>query len=122
MLDDDNLERIWIERKQQAVSQRRRKVEESTFDLHVVRSTDNGTTYEDTVDHFSESEREVTELVFALVGYLAHDVYETSPFLLLDSIEANDSDRIARLIDYVAEYAEYVVALLPEDAQALDDE
>jgi len=43
--------------------------------------------------------------------------------LLLDSIEAIDSDRIARLVEYVADSAEYVVvALLPEDTQALDEE
>ena len=122
-LDYANLERIWIERKERTVSQGRRKVEESVFDLHVVRSTADGTTYEDTVDHLSESEREVTGLVFALAGYLTHDVYETCPFLLLDSIEAIDSDRIARLVDYVSDYAEFVVvALLPADAQALDDD
>ncbi|WP_459194659.1 archaea-specific SMC-related protein [Halosimplex sp. J119] len=122
MLGYENLERIWIERKQQRVKEGRRRVEKSVFDLHVVRSTDDGTTYEDSIDHLSESEREVTGLIFALAGYLTHDVYETCPFLLLDSIEAIDSDRIARLVDYVAEYAEYVVvALLEEDAQALDD-
>jgi hypothetical protein len=123
ILDYENLERIWIERKEQTVSQGRRKVEQSVFDLHVVRRTTDGRTYEDTVDHLSESEREVTGLVFALAGYLTHDVYESCSFLLLDSIEAIDSDRIARLVDYVADYAEYViVALLSEDAQTLDDE
>ncbi|WP_436931372.1 archaea-specific SMC-related protein [Halosimplex halobium] len=122
MLGYENLERIWIERKQERVKEGRRRVEKSVFDLHVVRSTEDGTTYEDSIDHLSESEREVTGLIFALAGYLTHDVYETCPFLLLDSIEAIDSDRIARLVDYVAEYAEYVVvALLEEDAQALDD-
>lgn len=121
ILNYENLDRIWIERKQQTVSQGRQTVEESIFDLHVVQSTDDGTTYEDSIDHLSESEREVTGLVFSLAGYLTHDVYETCPFLLLVSIEAIDSDRIARLVDYVADYAEYVVvALLPEDAQALD--
>jgi len=123
ILDYKNLERIWIERKEQTVSQNRRTSKESVFDVHVVRRTTDGTTYEDTVDHLSESEREVTGLVFALAGYLTHDVYETCPFLLFDSIEAIDSDRIAGLVDYVADYAEYVVvALLPEDAQALDDD
>jgi DNA repair exonuclease SbcCD ATPase subunit len=123
MLGYENLERIWIERKQETVTQGRRKVDESVFDLHVVRSTNDGSTYEDSIDHLSESEREVTGLIFALAGYLTHDVYETCPFLLLDSIEAIDSDRIARLVEYVADYAEYVVvALLPEDAQALDDD
>jgi DNA repair exonuclease SbcCD ATPase subunit len=123
ILDYENLERIWIERRQETVSQGRRTVEQSVFDLHVVRSTDDGTTYEDSIDHLSESEREVTGLVFALAGYLTHDIHESCPFLLLDSIEAIDSDRIARLVDYVADYADYVVvALLPEDAQALDDD
>jgi hypothetical protein len=93
------------------------------FDLHVVRTAPDGTTYEDTVDHLSESEREVTGIVFALAGYLAHDVYEDVPFLLLDSLEAIDSERIAALVEYVSDDAEYVVAaLLPEDAQALDDD
>ncbi|WP_416841734.1 hypothetical protein [Haloferax sp. DFSO52] len=42
--------------------------------------------------------------------------------MLLDSMEAIDSDRIAALVDYGADYADYLVcALLPEDAQALDD-
>jgi DNA repair exonuclease SbcCD ATPase subunit len=123
ILGYENLERIWIERKQQRVKDGRRTVEEAVFDLHVVRSTDGGTTYEDSIDHLSESEREVTGLIFALAGYLTHEVHEACPFLLLDSIESIDSDRIARLVDYVSEYAEYtVVALLHEDAQALDDD
>jgi len=42
--------------------------------------------------------------------------------MLLDSIEAIDSDRIARLVEYIAEFTDYlVVALLEEDAAALDD-
>ena len=64
----------------------------------------------------------MTGLVFALAGYLVHEVYETVPFMLLDSLEAIDSERIADLVEYVTDYAEFlVVALLPEDAQALDD-
>jgi len=118
----ENLERIWIERTETEVREGRRKVAKGQFELHVVRSTDSGTVYEDTVDHLSESERETTGLVFALAGYLVHEVYDSVPFMLLDSIEAIDSDRIARLVDYLAEYTEYlVVALLEEDAQALDD-
>ncbi|MDS0282729.1 archaea-specific SMC-related protein [Haloarcula onubensis] len=119
----ENLERIWIERTETQVREGRRKVTADQFDLHVVRSTDSGTVYEDTVDHLSESEREITGLVFALAGYLVHEVYDRVPFMLLDSIEAVDADRIARLVDYLAEYSDYlVVALLEEDAQALDDD
>ncbi len=119
MLQYDNLARIWIERKQQSGQHDR----DTTFELHVVRTTESGTTYEDTIDHLSESEREVTGLTFALAGYLVHDVHETVPFMLLDSLEAIDSDRLADLVSYFAEYSEYlVVALLPEDAQALSEE
>ncbi len=122
LLDYDNLERIWIDRAERDVREGRRKVTKSTFNLHVVRSTESGSTYEDTIDHLSESEREVTGLVFALAGYLVHDVYEKVPFILLDSLEAIDSNRIAMLVDYFSEYAGYLVAaLLPEDAAALDE-
>lgn len=118
----DNLERIWIERRETEIQEGRRKVAKSKFDLHVVRTTSDNVAYEDTVDHLSESEREVTGLVFALAGYLVHEVYEVVPFMLLDSLEAIDSARIADLIAYFEEYADYlIVALLPEDAQAVDE-
>ncbi|QSG10962.1 archaea-specific SMC-related protein [Halapricum desulfuricans] len=121
-LDYDNLERIWLERVQREVREGRRKAIKTFFELHVVRSTSSGVTYEDTVDHLSESEREVTGLVFALAGYLVHDVYEEVPFMLLDSLEAIDSERIADLVDHFSDFPDYLlVALLPEDAQALDD-
>jgi DNA repair exonuclease SbcCD ATPase subunit len=116
----DNLDRIWLERVEKEASGGPRTVKKKAFELHVVRTTESGTAYEDTVDHLSESEREVTGLVFALAGYLVHEVYESVPFMLLDSLEAIDSNRIATLIEYLEEYADYlVVALLPEDAEAL---
>ncbi len=118
----DNLARIWIERSTEAVRKGRRTVEQSVFRLHIVRQTDDGRTYEDSIDHLSESEREVTGLVFALAGYLVHEVYEEVPVMILDSLEAIDSERIAALVEYFSEYVEtIVVALLPEDAQALDE-
>jgi hypothetical protein len=93
------------------------------FDFHIIRQTDSGMTFEDRVENLSESERKVTGLILALAGYLAHEVYETVPFMLLDSIEAIDSDRIVTLVEYFEEYTEYfVVALLPEDAAALNEE
>jgi DNA repair exonuclease SbcCD ATPase subunit len=118
-LEYANLERIWIERRvtgEDAGPTDRA----SEFDLHVVRTGESGSAYEDTVDHLSESEREVTGLVFALAGYLAHEVYAECPFMLLDSLEAIDSGRIDAVVDYVSEYTDYlVVALLPEDADAI---
>jgi DNA repair exonuclease SbcCD ATPase subunit len=123
LLEYENLARIWLERTEKEVREGRRKVTKSVFDLHIVRQTASGATYEDVVENLSESEREVTGLIFALAGYLAHDVYETVPFMLLDSLEAIDSNRIATLIDHLAEYSDFlVVALLPEDASALDDD
>ncbi|KOX95459.1 MULTISPECIES: archaea-specific SMC-related protein [Halorubrum] len=123
ILEYENLDRIWIERREVEVREGRRKVTRTQFDLHIVRSSPDGTAYEDTVDHLSESEREVTGLVFALAGYLVHDVHETVPFVLLDSLEAIDSDRIARVVEYFQSHADYLIAaLLPEDANALSDE
>lgn len=122
LLEYENINRIWLERKETTVREGRQKVQKTLFELHVVRQTESGTVYEDTVDNLSESEREVTGLIFALAGYLAHEVHETVPFVLLDSLEAIDSQRIAALVQYLEDYAEYlVVALLPEDASALPD-
>ena len=119
LLAYENIERIWIER----IEGTGASEGQTRFELHIVRTTENGAAYEDTIDHLSESEREVTGLIFALAGYLVHDLHETVPFMLLDSLEAIDSDRIAALVEYFADYADFlVVALLPEDAQALNDE
>jgi hypothetical protein len=61
--------------------------------------------------------------VFALAGYLAHEVYEIIPFMLLDSLETIDAQRIATLVRYLEDYNDYlVVALLPEDAAPLEGE
>lgn len=121
VLEYENVARIWIERVERETRQGRRKVAENHFELHVVRESESGRTYEGTVETLSESEREVVGLVFALAGYLVHDLHETAPVMVLDSLEAIDSDRIARLIDYFADYPEFlVVALLPEDANAVE--
>jgi chromosome segregation ATPase len=123
VLEYENIERIWIDRREREVREGRRKVTRSVFDLKIVRSTTEGASYRDTVDHLSESEREVTGLTFALAGYLVHEVYEELPVMILDSLEAIDSDRIGRVIEYFSDYVDYlVVALLPEDARALPGE
>jgi len=123
LLGYDNLDRVWLEKVECKVIRGQRKESATAFELHVVRSTRSNTAYEDTVDHLSEGEREVTELVFALAGYLVHEVYEEVPFMLLDSLEAVNSDRIAILVEYFSEYTGYqLVALLPEDAASLPDE
>lgn len=116
ILEYDNIARVWLERRQVERTEGRRTVEQSVFDLNVVREDDEGRVFTDRVEHLSESEREVVGLVVALAGYLAHEVYERVPFVLLDSLEAIDSERIAAVIDYFDDYAEYTIAaLLPED-------
>ncbi|WP_396611667.1 archaea-specific SMC-related protein [Haloferax sp. S1W] len=121
LLEYENIERVWLERVERRVREGRRKVMQTQFELHIVRTADSGAVYEDTIDNLSESEREVIGLVFALAGYLVHDVYEDVPFMLLDSVEAIDADRIAALVDHFKEYPRFLVAaLLPEDAQALN--
>lgn len=122
LLEYRNIERVWIERKT-TDDEAGGAVTESTFDLHIVRTTDDGVTYEDSITNLSESEREVIGLVFALAGYLVHDVYDEVPVLLLDSLEAIDAQRIRELVGYFEEYSQHLVsALLSEDAAALPDE
>jgi len=122
VLQYENLSRIWIERTGEGDRGAPDEAAESSFELHVIRSTADGTSYEDSVDHLSESEREVTGLVFALAGYLVHDVHEHVPVMLLDSLEAIDSERIADLIEHFESFPDVlVVALLPEDARAVSD-
>lgn len=121
-LEYRNIDRIWIERVEREVRKDRRKVVEGQFELHVIRESDDGVAYEDTIDHLSESEREVVGLIFALAGYLVHEVHERCPFMVLDSLEALDQGRISVLIDYLNNYAEFlIVALLPEDAAAINE-
>jgi len=117
LLEYENLERVWIERKTETSG----RGETRTFDLHVVRESGAGAVYEDTVDTLSESEREIIGLVIALAGYLVHEVHADVPFMVLDSLEAIDANRINKLLKYFSSYAPYlVVALLPEDADVVD--
>ncbi|QLH82952.1 archaea-specific SMC-related protein [Halosimplex pelagicum] len=115
-LDYDNVARVRLTR---TTGTDRSGADVGRFDLRVVREGDEGV-FEDSPANLSESEREVVGLVLALAGYLVHDVYERCPFLLLDSLEAIDAERIADLVDYFADYATYlVVALLEADAAAV---
>jgi uncharacterized coiled-coil DUF342 family protein len=119
LLEYENIARVWVERKVGRDS----RPDEASFELHVIRETADGTVYEDTVANLSESEREVIGLVVGLAGHLVHDVHEVVPLMLLDSMEAIDADRIAALVEYFAEFTPYLlIALLPEDEQALPDE
>lgn len=113
-LDYDNISRVWIERVGA-------DGDTSSFDLHVVRETVDGSVYEDTLETLSESEREIIGIVVALSGYLVHDLEETVPVVLFDSVEAIDANRLQVLFEYVNDYAPTIItALLPEEAAAID--
>jgi chromosome segregation ATPase len=117
----DNVERIWIERTEAEVETGQTATTERQFALHIVRTNEAGEAYEDTVDHLSESEREIVGIVVALAGYLVHDVHEEVPFMLLDSIEMIDGDRLVDLVSYLERFVPYlVVVLLPDHARAFD--
>ncbi len=113
-LEYENVERVWLERQ---------KLDDgTTFELHIVREDECGTVYEDSIDHLSESEREVIGLVVAVAGYLTHDVPESMPILLLDSLEAIDAERIAGLVEHFRDRTEFLLlALLEEDAAVLPE-
>ncbi|WP_070364179.1 archaea-specific SMC-related protein [Halodesulfurarchaeum formicicum] len=114
LLGYENLSRVWIERLVDG---------QTTFEIHVVRDTVAGTVYEDTLSTLSESEREIVGIVVALSGYLVHDVKETVPLVLFDSVEAIDAERLAAMLEYVGQKVPYVLtALLPEQADAIDEQ
>ena len=122
VLGYQNIARVWIEilrpdGMQDGLSSG------AVFEMHIIRENEDGAAYEDDISTLSESERELVGLVFALAGYLVHDVYEEVPFMLLDSLEAIDAKRINKLISYFSTYVPYlVVALLPEDASDVTED
>lgn len=117
-LQYDNIERVWLERK---ISD---GTTVSSFELHIIREAEDGSVYEDTVDTLSESEREIIGIVVGLSGYLVHHIDRTVPFLLLDSVEMIDGDRLAALLEYIEMKTEVeflMVALLPKDAKSVKE-
>lgn len=96
VLGYENLTRVWIERR----SAEDEASSTTSFELHIVREAADGSVYEDRLEHLSESEREVVGLVVTLAGYLVHDVADTVPFMLLDSLETIDAARIDRVVDH----------------------
>lgn len=114
LLDYDNISRVWIERVETEGGS-------SSFDLHVVRETAAGAVYEDEISTLSESEREIIGIVVALSGYFVHELSDTIPVVLFDSVEAIDATRLETLFEYVHEYVPTIVAaLLPEEADAIE--
>ncbi|WP_042665818.1 archaea-specific SMC-related protein [Haloferax sp. ATB1] len=122
-LEYDPLARLWIERRSDgdALDDADTALT-GRFVPHIERRTDDGTVYEDVIDHLPASERELIGLVFAVAGYLVHEVSDEVPFFVLDSVEAIDADLVRRLLAYVGQDADYVVVgLSGENAQSLPD-
>ncbi|MFD1514359.1 archaea-specific SMC-related protein [Halomarina rubra] len=104
-LDFDRVQRVWLD---------------GEFDIVVARDVD-GTVQQDSVGNLAESERELIGLVLGLAGYLAYDLAERVPVLLLDSLGALDNERVARLVEYFRDGPEFLVAAVhPDTADALD--
>jgi DNA repair exonuclease SbcCD ATPase subunit len=121
-LDYDTIDRIWIEKKIRQVKDGRKTVEKTFFQLNVARNV-GGSTANEVVSNLSESERTVTSLVFALTGYIVHDVGERIPVVMMDSVEMIDAQRLEALLEYVKDDIEYlIVTTLPEDTDAMSIE
>lgn len=105
VLDYETVDRVWLD---------------GNFELVIAREID-GVTRRTGIEHLSESERETVGLVLGLAGYVAYDVSEAVPVLLLDTLGAFDADRVAELIAYFAEESpRLVTALLPANADAVE--
>jgi chromosome segregation ATPase len=106
VLEYESIDRVWLD---------------GNFDLVIAREID-GVTRQDRIEHLSESERETVGLVLGLAGYVAYDVADSVPVLLIDTLGAFDSNRVAELIAYFAEEApRLAAALLPANAAAVRD-
>lgn len=112
-LEYENVARVWLEKKTPGD-------DATQFILNVTREDD--AVYEDRVSNLSESEREIVGLMAAVVGHSVHNVGDIFPLMVLDSLEAIDASRISRLIEYLRDQTEFLVAaLLEEDAQELPE-
>ncbi|WP_435348588.1 archaea-specific SMC-related protein [Haloarchaeobius sp. HRN-SO-5] len=106
VLGYERIERVWLD---------------GNFDLVIAREED-GVTRQDSISNLSESEREMVGLVLALAGYVAYDVSEVVPVLMMDTLGAFDADRTADLLAYFADESSLLVtALLPDSAMAIGD-
>jgi len=95
---------------------------DGSFSLVVAREMEE-TIHRDTSDNLAESERELVGLVLGLAGYLAYDLAEEVPVLLLDSLGAIDNERVEQLIEYFGGTAEFLIAAVtPDTSEAIGTE
>lgn len=99
LLEFERVQRIWLD---------------GDFELVIAREAD-GSVQHESVDHLAESERELIGLVLGLAGYLTYDLQDQAPILALDSLGAFDAARAQRLIEYVGDVADVVLAAVHPD-------
>lgn len=122
ILGYENLKGIEIRDRKAKVREGRQTIEKTIFDLHITREGVDGV-YQGDLEQLSESETELVGLIIALSGYLVHDVGEICPVMILDSVDALDAKRLQRLLKYVGEHQEYLVAAVhPEDVEIFSAE
>jgi len=124
ILEYRNIDRIWIDRREKTVrgGGGRSRKPRSTCTSSGRPTTERRTRIPSTTSRRANAKS--PDWSSHSQGYLVHDVYEIVPFMLLDSLEAIDSTRIADLVEYFEEHVDcLVVALLREDdAESLSDE
>ncbi|MEY7851065.1 archaea-specific SMC-related protein [Natrarchaeobius sp. A-rgal3] len=104
LLEYEAIERVWLD---------------GNFDLIVAREED-GVTRQDTIHNLSESEREMVGLVLALAGYIAYDVADAVPILVIDTLGAFDAERATGLLEYFTDESPLLItALLPDNEAVL---
>ena len=122
LLDYENIERIWLERVEREVREGRRKVKKASSSCASSALRSRAPPTKTRSNTFLRANAKSPGYVRARVLPM-HDLHETVPVMLHDSLEAVDADRIATLVDYFKEHVDYlIVALLPEDAAALDED
>ena len=115
-----NIERVWIEKQEKEQKQGRKTVSKPVFNLNIGRKI-NGAVQTDTIDNLSESESVIISLMFAVAGYISHDINDKSPFILMDSVEMIDANRLDSLLEFISDHTDYlIVTTLPEDTDIID--
>lgn len=116
----ENIERVWIEKQEKEQKQGRKTVSKPIFNLNIGREVD-GAVQTDTIDNLSESESVIISLMFAIAGYITHDINDKVPFILMDSVEMIDANRLDSLLEYIEEHTDYlIVTALPEDTSVIE--
>ena len=91
---------------------------DSSFDLRVTRTSEDGAGYFDreSIKTLSKSELEVVGIIVMLSGYIVYGLNKFFPIMVLDELTFMDKTRLNKLIKYISEIVETVIltTLSPE--------